>query len=395
MIPAIAAEKFHWIKVDEQNRIIELYCDHHMLSTLRMCEVKFTIEHIANIRPKGHLAWNLVFGLLLHNCNEAYYKSIKDSPNGTPFSVQEFLEVGKAQWKLLNLDAYKETEKFKKVGGYDGMLSLLVQYYAYYMSLRMRIVDAEIAFGKAKEVPLGEFIFRANYWSGGVMHEDEYDRWTVKCYLTGRIDLLVDNGYKIGIVDHKSHASFRGDEYLKFNPQDGITGYIYAINCLMKQLYPAYFEQGKRCMTAWIYHISQSSPSKSRTTGQIGPRFKATIIEKNEGQLEEYRLRQIETFKRVAELVFNDKNPEWSTHTCANVYGNPCEYRPIHESPSEEWDHILRDHYHVTLPWNPLKPDDSALERDEVLKAQELVTIQEMNSNLNNDIANTYPDPTK
>ena len=43
---------------------------------------------------------------------------------------------------------------------------------------------------------------------------------------TGRIDLLVDNGTKIGPVDHKSTACFDGYESNDFDPHEGITGYI-------------------------------------------------------------------------------------------------------------------------------------------------------------------------
>lgn len=362
MNPQQAAEKYHWIKIRPEDRVIEMYCDHHMLSTLRTCEMKFVKEHILNIRPKGHGAWNLIFGAWMHFALEYFYLNLKRN-DGKPPDINEFLQVGAKEWERLNINWYKDKEpQFDKVGGRDGGLSLLTQYYAFYMDLRLRVVDAEVAFGFKKEVPLGYFYL--------ITPDGD---WTVECYLTGRIDLVIDNGFKIGPVDHKTHAYFRGDEGRKYNPNDAITGYIVALNSLMRRQYPAYFEQGRKCQSAWVYHISKQSPSKNRITHQIGPRFKATPIDKTDEQLEEYKVRNIETFKIVCELMFNNKVPQWSTNACGNIYGRSCEYIPIHEAPSKEWGHIIQSHYNITEPWNPLKPDDSTIVRDSIVG---LVNIQ-------------------
>lgn len=368
MTPQQAAQKYPWCRYDETNNIIELFLDHHMLSTLRMCEIKFVTEHILNIRPRGHRAWNLVFGTYLHSCFELFYNSLRDG-DGIPITIDEFLSFGVKLWYQLRLDDYKDEEKYAKVGGLDGARSLLVQYYAYYQSLRMRIVATEITFGFNREVPLGEFDLKGHYYQHYIEEHDTFVPlpMQVKCYLTGRIDMIGDNGYKVGPIDHKTHAAFRGDEFRKFNPHDGVTGYIYAVNKIMEHRFPEYFAQGRRCLSGWVYHISQSSPSKSRKTGEIGPRFKTTNIDKTVEQLEDFRVRQLETFKRVCELLFNNKIPEWTTTSCGNIYGSPCEYITIHEAPSEQWVELVKSHYNVTEPWNPFSPDQSAIIRDHVL----------------------------
>jgi len=367
MTPEQASQKFKWVNYDSQNKTVDLFCDHHMLSTLRTCEAKFLLEHILNIRPKAHKAWSLMFGTWLHSCLELYYNSIKDH-DGKPLSIDEFLAYGNKQWSNLRLNDYQDETKFEKLGGREGALSLLTQYYAYFNGLRMRVVATEVTFGFDKEVHLGSFTF-AGQPSHDKLLEDIYglDPIQVNCYLTGRIDFLADNGNKIGPIDHKTAASFRGDEHLKFNPHDGITGYIYATNKIVGKFYPKYLEQGRKCLSAWVHHISTASPSKSRKTGEVGPRFKVTNIDKDEAQLEEYRVRNLETFKRVAELLFNNKQPEWSSHTCSFIFGNPCEYRPIHETNSDRWTQIIQDHYQVTEEWNPLSPDESAIVRDKVI----------------------------
>ena len=366
MTPEQAAQKFKWVKYDSQNKIVDLFLDHHMLSTLRTCEAKFVLEHILNIRPKGHKAWSLVFGTWLHSCLELYYESLK---NEQVIDINEFLAHGNKLWLLLKLEDYKEEEKFEKLGGREGALSLLTQYYAYFTGLRMRVIATEITFGFDREVPLGSFtlpFFTEN------VYIEQHDTLHAKhvqfnCYLTGRIDYLADNGYKIGPVDHKSAAYFRGDEAQKFNPHDGITGYIYATNKIIEKFYPKYKAEGRRSLSAWVHHISTATPSKNRKTGEVGPRFKVTSIEKDEAQLEEYRLRNLETFRRVVTLLFNNKQPEWNTSTCGFMFGYPCEYRPIHETNSDQWTRIITDHYQVTEQWDPLKPDESAIARDKVL----------------------------
>lgn len=357
MTPEQAASKYKWVHYDSQNQTVDLFLDHHMLSTLRTCEAKFLLEHILNIRPKSHKAWSLMFGTWLHSCLEVYYNSIKAF--GVALPIDEFLDYGNKQWLNLKLDDYFEETKFEKLGGRSGALSLLVQYYAYYTGLRMRVIATEVTFGFDKEVPLGFFY-----------HENIVPctpHFKINCYLTGRIDFLGDNGHKIGPIDHKSAAYFRGDEHLKFNPHDGITGYIFATNKIIEKYYPKYLAEGRKCLSAWVHHISTASPSKNRKTGEIGPRFKVTNIDKDEAQLEEFRLRNLETFKRVAELLFNNKQPEWSSHTCSFIFGHPCEYRPIHETNSDRWSQIIQDHYQVTQEWNPLSPDESAIVRDKVI----------------------------
>ena len=111
----------------------------------------------------------------------------------------------------------RERKKYDEIHGWEGASVLLVEYWAIYLEQRMRVVGVEIPFGREEKVFIGEFYLDIDY-RGGVL---------IKCFLTGRIDLLVDNGSTIGPVDHKHTHVFRGDEWMKFNPSDGITGYIY------------------------------------------------------------------------------------------------------------------------------------------------------------------------
>src|SRR5215475_4350920 len=263
MTPAQASEKFPWVRVDPVSNIVELFMDHQMLSTLRMCESKFMMEHILNIRPKGHKAWALVFGAWLHFALEDYYEHIRQN-EGRPPDPNLWLAKAKETWVRLHIQAYANEDKFQDVGGWEGACSLLVQYYAFYMEQRLRVVATEIPFGFDREVPLGDF------W---IFIEDR--KWLVKCYLTGRIDMLVDNGSVIGPVDHKHAHMFRGDEWDKFNPHDGITGYIFGTNTILKKYFPDWH---KPCLNGWIFHLQGHHAAKNRKTGEIRPRFKVSRI---------------------------------------------------------------------------------------------------------------------
>lgn len=346
MTPENAAQKYHWIQYNPKDQLIEMFCDNHMLNTLEQCEMKFFTEHLLNVRPIGHKSWSLSFGAYLHYCFEVYYRFLRDN-EGKNMPIDDFLKYGKEKWYELKLDGYSEDKKYKTLGGLDGALNLLTMYWAYYHDLRVRVVDVEIAFGKNREVLLGEFYLPI-----------ELGNNPVRCYLTGRIDLIVDNGNKIGPVDHKHHAVFRGDEYKKFNPHDGVTGYILAVNSVMSQLYPKYFEQGRQCLSSWVYHISAAF----RTD-----RFKVTPIDKVPEQLEEYKARKVEEFKRIADIIFNGASPRWNTNACSNIYNRECEYKVLHEAPSKEWPNLIKSHYNITEAWNPDKPEESTINRDKVI----------------------------
>jgi PD-(D/E)XK nuclease superfamily len=365
MTPSQAAQQYHWCKYDPETNTVSLYLDHHMLSTLRTCESKFVLEHILNIRPKGHKAWHLIFGAWMHYCFEKYYNHLKDN-NGQPIDIGEFLRYGREMWDIMKLDAYKEEKKYIEISGWDGASALLVEYWAIYQEQRMRVVATEIPFGIEEAVWLDSF---------SITESDE-NLLIVKCYLTGRIDLLVDNGSTIGPVDHKHTHIFRGDEWTKFNPQDGITGYIYATSFILAKYFPDYKYSAT---VGWIFHIQGKSPSyKNVKKGELAkPRFKASRVDKNPQQLADFAARQVTTFKRVCSLLFNNESPQWNTNNCHFMFGRKCEYLPIHETDPAHWNDIIQQYYNITTEWNPTKPEESIIIRDDVMNENIINTKEE------------------
>jgi hypothetical protein len=375
MTPQEASSRYHWCQYNKDTNTIELFLDNYMLSCLRSCEAKFYLEHLLNIKPRyteldpanlngkvSRKPWFFDFGEFVHYCLENFYNEFKVSKS--PPQIDWWLALCKIKWSNMRMDDYKnsiveaDVKKYDEVKGWEGVAGLLCQYYAFYMDMRLRIIDTEITFGHNREVPIGKTSI-LDYFG----YENDL---IIECYLTGRIDLLVDNGYKIGPVDHKSTHKFDGFEHKDFNPHDAMTGYILAIHEILKNYYPLVPENSDhgtrsnlipQCLGGWIYHISACTPAepnkKSVAAGKKqGPRFKTTPVDKTISQLEDYKSRQLSTFKRVAELLFNNKVPEWNTTNCHNMFFRDCEYVPIHEQPSEQWQDIINRFYTIQPAWD-------------------------------------------
>jgi hypothetical protein len=346
-----------------------------MLSGLRLCEAKFVFEHLLWIKPRSvtiddsetgiirRKPWFLDFGEYIHWCLEQFYNHFKH--NKTAPTVDFWMQQCKTKWELMRMDEYKDyhveadAKKYKEVHGWEGVATLLIQYYVFYMDMRLRVIDTEITFGHNKEVHLGRIITNRNY-EITQPHGLELPL-AIDCYLTGRIDLLVDNGYKIGPVDHKTTHRFDGFEHQDFNPHDAMTGYIFTCHELLKgykEKYPVGsgfpgLRESPQCMGGWIFHVSSCTPSIPRDKSQKqGPRFKTTPVDKTLSQLEDFKKRQLSSFKRVAELLFDDKTPEWNTTACNNIFFRQCEYKPIHEQPSEQWQDVIDRFYQISNPWD-------------------------------------------
>lgn len=367
MTPEQAATRYHWVKYRPKDLTIELYLDHFVLSGLRTCEAKFVLEHLLWQKPKravgGRNPWFLDFGEYIHYCLEIFYDSFKRFKK--PPIIEDWHKLCKAKWDEMKMDEYAnspfkaDVDKYEGLEGWKGVAGLLIEYYAYYMDLRVRVVDTEITFGHDKEVFIGKWMapYKVELVQGKLKRLGKPKLIEVplfvECYLTGRIDLLVDNGYAIGPVDHKTTAKFDGYEHKDFNPHDGITGYILAVNSILERYRKAGLTNFPVSTCGWIYHISSSRPSVPRDkTKKPQSRFKVTPIGKTLTSLEDYKVRNLTTFKTIAELLFNDRIPQWNTGVCHNLYFRDCEYVPLHEQPSNEWVNILKQNYEIVSPWD-------------------------------------------
>lgn len=353
-IAALAAKYPMFLNWNTTEDCLEMYLDHHMLSQFRLCQAKF-VEEILNCQSlRGGRAWSLDFGLWVHDCLDSFYKSFKDT--GNPPLIDTWTPEGLALWDYYHLEDYKadplkkvselktDEKKYHNFGGKQGAAAFLIQYFSFYMNQRFRVIGTEISFGRGREVFLGTFLYFAEINDGGEWYR--FIPITVRVYLTGRIDLLVDNTYKIGPVDHKTTARFDGYEANDFDPHEGITGYIYTINEILKLRFPE--NPHKICRDGWIFHIS-SNISDS-------PRFKPTLITKTPQQLEEFRLRQLSTAQAMLDVVIGERQPYWNTFICNNIYNKPCQFRELHRQPPMQREATLKQFYEIREAWNPERP---------------------------------------
>src|SRR5258708_1038722 len=168
MTPETAAERFHWIKFDKATNTVEMYLDNYVLSSSRTCEGMMYLEHLLWVQPKYSVEgevrsdskivrkpWFLDFGEYIHWCLEKFYKYYKQY--NQPPEVNEWLIICKDKWIVMKMDEYAKSissadvNSYEAVKGWEGVAGLLTQYYAFYLGMRLPIIDTEITFGYGKE----------------------------------------------------------------------------------------------------------------------------------------------------------------------------------------------------------------------------------------------------
>ena len=338
------ADKYHWIEYDDQTGEINVYLDHHAMQSYRMCEAYFDLNILQRQQLKGGHAWSLTFGIVFHKVMEFIYRNKMVSVD----KAQDVIAAAGNVWREYEMDArFSEHKNYKALGGFAGFVGIIVQYANHYNQdvERLRPIAIEVPFGKAKEVPLGNFTYDSP--------ELRPDQYQINCYLTGRIDFLMDSGSTIGPMDHKTTAFFGGKNPMNtYEIQEGMAGYIYATSSLIQKQFPEL--AAKRVTnTMWINFIqvqSENDPYK---------RFKRMPLMKTPWQLEQYRLRQVSTIQRIVEMLVEERTPAWSTDRCNNMYHSACMYSPVHRQGAESsMFSILRSDYKTAEEWNPQQMED-------------------------------------
>jgi PD-(D/E)XK nuclease superfamily len=325
-----AASKFHWFQIDPEDGVVNLFLDHHSLSTFRSCEAAFELSMMGNVRPK-YKHWNLEFGIIFHTMIEHFYIGKRDGN----FDLDPWLASGVSLWHEADMDGqFSEHKMYKTLGGLPGFLAMVIQYSEHYSKEvdRLRVIGIEIHFGKKKEVPLGSF-------------------QGVRCYLTGRIDFLMDSGIALGPLDHKTTAFFRGNPTDSYEPQEGMTGYVFATKYIIEKNFPELM-RGRKVDRIWM-NFAQIAPDADPMK-----RFKRVPLFKTDWQLEEFRLRQLRTFEKIYTLLMSGGRPDWNTSVCNNMFHSSCQYRNLHrQNSSSAMLQILNADFTVGKAWDPQSAD--------------------------------------
>jgi hypothetical protein len=331
--------KLNWIKAISPNEY-DMFLDHHMLASFRMCQGYFELLHMEGRRPKNGYSWSLEFGTLFHRIIEEIYNWRQDNE----YSHDRLIQKGIELWDNANMDRFREHPTYKSLGGKPGFITLCIQYVSYYNNdtERLRIVGVEIGFGRGKDVPLGVLYLTGIH--GKVVK--------INCFLAGRIDFLAEDGRKIGPIDHKTRALFgKKDLSTQYSPHEGMTGYIYAARELIKNLPEMSHLQAN---TAWMNFVQVQNEA------DMSKRFRRIIVMRTPEQLEEYRQRQLETFKDIFFYLQWDRTAQWNTEVCTHWYGTTCIYQHVHRLPTKQDQLIvLGNDFTDGEFWNPEVEGDS------------------------------------
>lgn len=309
LVEFLTRAKLPWMYYDEAKGKIIMIVDNHLMSTYRACPQHFIHAHVEGWRMKGinvsgvSRNWFLEFGIILHKMLEEYYLSFRE-PN---FDAIKFCtERACAAWHEQEMDVLADHKEYQKIGGLHGFVGLLVQYTTLMSAQneKLRVLGTEIAFGRNLEVPIS-------------LGEDrEY-------YLAGRMDLIVDDGYFICPMDHKTMGTFRGEPGLKFETEEGPTGYIYALKTVLPQFISE--EQIlKRDCTKILMNLICKEPKAN-----ANERFLRIAIRKTVYQLEQYQKRMYltcESLYRDMESYALGLPPQRNTQVCQNWMHLQCPY---------------------------------------------------------------------
>lgn len=331
--------QLNWIKAISPNEY-DMILDHHMLAGFRMCQSYFELLHIQGRRPKTGYSWALEFGILFHKIIDDIYNWKQKGD----FDLERLIKRGVELWQTNNMDRFLEHPTCKSLGGQAGFVTLCLQYVQYYTNdtERLRIVGTEIGFGRDKDVSLGTFYITVN----------QAELIKVNCYLSGRIDFLAEDGRKIGPVDHKTRAVFgKKDLSIQYNPHEGMSGYIYAAKQLVSKIPEMSHLQTN---SAWMNFIQVTNES------DVTKRFRRIIVMRTDQQLEQYRIRQVETFRDIFFYLHWDRTATWNTEVCTHWYGSTCIYQPVHRLPDANSQLIvLNNDFTSGEYWNPEEIGDS------------------------------------
>jgi hypothetical protein len=347
------AAKYHWIEYNPETGEVDVFLDHHAMQSYRACESYFDLNILQNQQLKGGHSWSLSFGIVFHSVMEYIYKNKLVNFEGTFNVVEEAHKL----WLQHNMhERFSEHKSYKALGGFEGFMGIIAQYSHYYNQdiERLRPIAIEVPFGKAKEVYLGQFIIQKpdreleRFFTSCIVEQK-----IVNCYLTGRIDFLMDSGTTIGPMDHKTTAFFGGKNPMNtYEIQEGMTGYIFATNQIIKSMFPELAAK-RSTNTMWINFIqiqNEVDPQK---------RFKRLPLMKTPWQLEQYRLRQVSTIRNIIDMLIEERTPTWSTDRCANFYHSECVYKAVHRQGSESsMFSILESDYKQEKVWDPENMED-------------------------------------
>jgi len=338
LLEFLEATPLPWIHYDYTKNKLIVVVDNHLLNTYRNCPQYFFHSNVEGWQKKSDLregekerAWYLEFGILIHKMLELYYQQFRLSS----FDVTEWAtKRAVSEWNEMEMDVHVNHKECHMLGGVHGFAALLYQYATVMtpMNEKLRVLGAEVSFGRGYEVPL-------------YIGED------MEIYLAGRMDLIVDDGYFICPLDHKTMGSFRGDPSLQFETEEGPTGYIFAMSKILPTFVPAEQLLKRDCSKILMNLISK------KPTDNPQERFKRFPVRKSTAQLEIYRRRMVNTVTHLVQDLEGYSDSIYgvprNTTACTNWHMTTCIFRDVCRQASPEAEEATLTNGFLKLPiWN-------------------------------------------
>jgi hypothetical protein len=328
-----------WIYWSEDEKRLVFNINNTYLSMYRSCPSYFFLKAVEGWarRSGGTVArnWFLDFGSLFHKLMEVYYKHFREAD----FDLNKFaIQRAGDFWESMKMDEHMGHKEFLSIGGYQGFAAMLIQYAIQFKpeNERIKVLATEVSFGRGREVPI--------YQSFGSNAECGAD-----IYLSGRLDIIADDGYYIFPLDHKTMGAFKGDPLVRFLNDDGPTGYVYCLKKILPTIIPEELILKRDCKMISMNLISKSIPKE-------GSRFKRLSLRKTESQMVSYRERVISTCNHILtdlECYVRGQSIMRNTSNCTDWYHHECDYIDVHRQSDRAAELATLSNGYVQLPiWN-------------------------------------------
>lgn len=340
LIRWIEDRQLPWLMYDPSTGRVYFVIDNYLLSQYRGCPSYFFELAVEGYHQKSlttgapERSWPLDFGILFHKMMEVYYRSFRE----LDFSLEDFaIKTAWKYWNEMNMNIHLTHRESQQMGAAPGFGAMLIQYALQFKSEneRLRIIAHEVSFGKAKEVPI--YVGKS-----GIDHSDlGFD-----IYLSGRIDILGDDGFRILPLDHKTMGSFRGDPLARFLVDDGPVGYIYAMKKVLPTIVPEELILKRDCNQILMNLISKAIPKE-------GSRFKRFALQKSDAALEAYRHRVITTCSKIMldlENYIRGIMPDRDSKSCNNWFFHQCPYFDVHRQQDRAGELATLSNGYIKLP---------------------------------------------